>query len=120
MIFGEYRNVVMNRNENTMPHRWGVIQPLVNKFHCFLVTVQRRKESGHTMEMHLKHALLMYKKWSKGKDFSLMHVFTKLESCPKWAKTRFTLNDGAVIDVDGIPMPLLSASVGSSIGNKKA
>jgi hypothetical protein len=64
----------------------------------------------------------LYKEWSKGKHFSLMHIFTKLETCPKWEKTCYNLGNGKnVIDIDGEePTPSSSDSVGRPIGNKKA
>jgi hypothetical protein len=45
-IFGDYKNLVVNRNESSMSHRCGGIQSLVNKLHGFLVAIQKRQERG--------------------------------------------------------------------------
>ena len=50
------------------------------------------------------------------KEFAFMHVFAKIEGCPKWSKERFDLTNGADFDVNAPAQ----ASSDHPIGNKKA
>ena len=47
--YGEYASIFMSCTESALSHRWATIKKGCNKFHGYLETAIRRKESGKTM-----------------------------------------------------------------------
>jgi hypothetical protein len=60
----------------------------------------------------------MYKRENKGKEFTMMHCFQKPQGCNKWARVRFTLNEGKTSEEGAIAA--MPSSKGRPTGTKKA
>ncbi|KAI4980216.1 hypothetical protein ZWY2020_020701 [Hordeum vulgare] len=82
-----YIQVVMDRNQSALAHRWATIQKSVNKFQGAFENITARPESGKTVKDQLVDALKLYKTLYE-KDFVLLHCFNKLQKNEKWKKHR--------------------------------
>jgi hypothetical protein len=60
----------------------------------------------------------MYKRENKGKKFTMMHCFQKLQGCNKWARVWCTLNEGKTGEEGAILVA--PSSEGRPTGTKKA
>ncbi|KAE8801518.1 putative methionyl-tRNA synthetase [Hordeum vulgare] len=82
----------MERGDKVMSNRWSSIQQACNKWHAIQEEVIARPESGTNVERRMVRMFEIFRRESSTDvDFKFIHVFTKVESCEKWAEVRLAL-----------------------------
>ncbi|XP_044975983.1 uncharacterized protein LOC123443598 [Hordeum vulgare subsp. vulgare] len=121
MLVGlEFAGIHMECGDKAMSNHWASIQQACNKWHVIQEEVMSRPESGANVEPQMVRMFEMFRRDSNtDADFKFLHVFTRIESCEKWAEARLALAK-AKDDVHNPDAPISWAAKGWPDGNKKA
>ncbi|XP_008657235.2 uncharacterized protein [Zea mays] len=76
-----------DRNCSSLRHRWGIIQKEVSLFQSYYEAIQRKNESGKTMNDKISDAKAMFQTLRK-KAFTLFHAWNILRHEPKWSSIK--------------------------------
>ncbi|KAG2642249.1 hypothetical protein PVAP13_2KG200258, partial [Panicum virgatum] len=91
-FFEEHKQTTTVRTESSIMHRWLTIQSQVNKYCCCYEAIERRNQSGKTIQDKISEASKMCQELDKdNKSFTLIHCWNILKEEDKWKTKRIEL-----------------------------
>nr|TKW04091.1 hypothetical protein SEVIR_7G087200v2 [Setaria viridis] len=91
-FFKKNKTTAAVRIESSIMHRWLTIRYQVNKYCSCYEAIERRNQSGLTIQDKISDACEMYKELDKDKEtFTLIHCWNKLKEQDKWKAKRVEL-----------------------------
>ncbi|XP_066328941.1 glutathione S-transferase T3-like [Miscanthus floridulus] len=91
-FFEKHKKTAVLRTESSIMHMWLTIQFQVNKYCSCYEAIERRNQSGTTIQDKISQASKMYQELDKdNKSFTLIHCWNILKEEDKWKAKRIEL-----------------------------